>query len=217
VDYREKIAQLKAKGVLSDDDTKMLDKKLSSNHDIEFKHTKNRYFVLGGIVLFVVVLFVFVFISVGSDSINEVENVSNTINSITSGINSSSSVLVYLCLFLVGGYLFLYFISYTKLNYFKNQYTQIELLDKKITNYNILLQELSQKLEEYAKIKDDDTNTLVIKSKSKIDVLMQSYQELQTEIVNLKNLLEQKKMSYKQNRQNISYKLAKLLGEIPKI
>lgn len=223
VNYKDKIQELKQKGIFSEKQAEKLSNSFEVSKSDEIV-TQKKYTLemLGVILLSFAGLYITFF--VGSvDNTQIVENTASTLNApITSGLSSGNSFIIIVILLSVLGYLLLYFLAHNRYNALYSINEKIRDSQQIIHNTNVMKTELGTKIE--ALLKEQEAHEKESKPDMQINIttqsssrkyVMQIYTSLEEDILSFKNQLAllETKCSHMQNR--FPNNLAKLVGKLP--
>lgn len=229
MNYKDKIEELKNRGIFSQEQAKKLSDSFEKSLRQEVSIEKKRYLDMVGLGLFIFILLYIIIAVIRSSQSNVVQDVSSTLNQTqaVATMHSVSSFTIIIFFLVSGLYLLLYFLAHNHFNDFQKRYRDINVLKASIDHALLMEKELVPKLEAYLsqhmhykkEFKENSLNQFIALSIGDADIesewLMNSYKELQMTLKEDRDTLAFLEEEYRGKKQTFPGNLAKLIGKLP--
>lgn len=223
MNYKDKIEELKAKGIFSQEQASRLSGSFSEISENIVPMTRKYSLEMIGIVLVcIVALYMVVVVGISTQN-NIIEDVTESLNTpLSSGIGFGSSFVLICLLCIVGLYLVLYFLAQNAVNRFQNKYSKITALKRSVSHTVLMEKELSMKLEGYwndvKKHKKENIEPSMLQIKINAtdeEYVMHSYKEVQMSLKVEKDTLAYLEEECQSMQDTFPSNLAKLIRSLP--
>ncbi len=215
MNYEEKIAALKEKGIFSEEQAQRVANSFEKKEAGSLPHTKRTYTLemVGALLLGSALLYIF--IAVGSTGgAGGVEDISHSLNApIDSGMSGQGSFVLLIVLVTIALYGVLYLYAHKRFRMFWRLAEKMAVLQENIHHTEVMKKELSQTLERLLQ-EEKEPESVVVSSSIRSDV-METIKETEAFLLAQKEQLTALEKKCLRRQQLFPDSLAKLAGKLP--